>query len=100
MALRWIAGTALSLFRPTLLAPNARGDAHAVKQFKNPSRRCPNGSYFSPGWGVSTVPWVLTHGIKRSKNRSPGWGESSVGRNKLGAVPAIAWDYVGLPELR
>ncbi|KAA1260017.1 hypothetical protein LF1_25550 [Rubripirellula obstinata] len=36
----------------------------------------PNGAYISPGWGVSTVPWVLTHGIKRSKNRSPGWGDS------------------------
>ncbi|KAA1260058.1 hypothetical protein LF1_25970 [Rubripirellula obstinata] len=73
---------------------------NAVKQFKNPSRRCPNGSCFSPGWGDSTVPWVLTHGIKRSKNRSPGRGESNVGRNKLSAVPAIAWYYVGLPELR
>ncbi|KAA1260881.1 hypothetical protein LF1_34230 [Rubripirellula obstinata] len=32
----------------------------------------------SPGWGGSTLPWVLTHGIKRSKNRSPGWGGSTL----------------------
>ncbi|KAA1259611.1 hypothetical protein LF1_21450 [Rubripirellula obstinata] len=100
MVLRWIAGTALSLFRPTLTYRLTAWASPRASCRSERAGRCLNGTCFSPGWGGSTVPWVLTHGIKRSKNRSPGRGESNVGRNKLSAVPAIAWYYAGLPELR